>query len=144
MLAGVKPSSVTCPSQLAPDDTDIQGAAMHMARLYWERFPFITDWANVQGKTALHIAALRGSDEFVRVRIDGYTCDFADPDDTGRCCATSAQILIYPTFRGTPLFISEPTFCRRLDGTSLPMLPYLAQAHGVIFLSVHKLASNAS
>ena len=70
MLAGVRPNSVTGPSQLTPDDTDVQGAVMRMARLYWERFPFITDWANGQGKTALHIAALRGNDEFVRVRID--------------------------------------------------------------------------
>ena len=62
---------------MAADDTDIQGAAMRMARRYLDRFPFITDWCNSQGKTALHIAALRGSDEFVRVRY--YTRDFCRP-----------------------------------------------------------------
>ena len=39
-----------------------------MARLYYERFPFVLDWSNVQGKTSLHVAALKGSEEFVRVR----------------------------------------------------------------------------
>jgi hypothetical protein len=40
---------------------------MRMARQYWERFPFITDWSNLQGRTALHVAALKGSEDFVRV-----------------------------------------------------------------------------
>ena len=85
-----------------------------MTRLYCERYYWITDWTNIQGKTPLHIAALRGNDELVRVCMDDYTCDLTDFDDT-RCYATSVQILIYATSRGTPLFTSEPAFyCHRL------------------------------
>jgi hypothetical protein len=43
------------------------GAALRMARLYYERYPWILDWSNVQGKTALHMAALKGNEELVRV-----------------------------------------------------------------------------
>lgn len=39
-----------------------------MARRYYERYPFILDWSNLQGKTALHVAAIKGNEEFVRVR----------------------------------------------------------------------------
>jgi hypothetical protein len=60
------------PSRLTPDDADLQGATMRMARLYWGRYPFITDWANKQGRTPLHMAALRGSEGFVKVRVHPY------------------------------------------------------------------------
>jgi uncharacterized protein len=46
---------------------DINGAALRMARLYYDRYPWILDWSNVHGKTALHIAALKGNEELVRV-----------------------------------------------------------------------------
>lgn len=39
-----------------------------MAKLYYDRYPYIRDWANSQGKTALHAASMRGSEEVVRVR----------------------------------------------------------------------------
>lgn len=79
LLAGFKSTAVSNLNQLAPDNADAQGTAMRMARLYWDRFPFITDWCNAQGKTALHIAALRGSDEFVRMLCDlGADIDLSD------------------------------------------------------------------
>lgn len=68
LLAGVRGGSLSSMGRPSSDDTELQGAAMRMARLYWERFPFITDWANQQGKTPLHVASLRGSEDFVRVR----------------------------------------------------------------------------
>lgn len=48
---------------------DIMGAALRMARLYYDRYPWILDWSNIHGKTALHIAALKGNEELVRVRL---------------------------------------------------------------------------
>ena len=44
-----------------------------MAQLYLERYAFLLDWPNVQGMTALHQAALKGNEEFVRVRILAQT-----------------------------------------------------------------------
>ncbi|KAG8732558.1 hypothetical protein FRC12_019226 [Ceratobasidium sp. 428] len=46
-------------------------AHLRMARLYLERYAFLLDWPNVQGMTALHQAALKGNEEFVRVRLLG-------------------------------------------------------------------------
>lgn len=45
------------------------GAALRMAHLYHERYPFILEWSNVDGKTALHVAALKGNEDIVRVSI---------------------------------------------------------------------------
>lgn len=53
-------------SSRGPDP--LQEAALRMARSYHERFPFILDWSNVQGKTALHMASLKGNEDFVAVR----------------------------------------------------------------------------
>lgn len=47
---------------------DTTGAYLRMARLYYDRYNWILDWSNVHGKTALHIAALKGNEELVRVR----------------------------------------------------------------------------
>ena len=58
-------------SQSIPED--LSGAAVRMARLYYDRYSFILDWSNVHGKTALHVAALKGNEELVRVRT---TSDF--------------------------------------------------------------------
>ena len=49
-------------------ELELRGAAQRMARKYYERYPFILDWSNLQGKTALHVAAIKGNEEFVRVR----------------------------------------------------------------------------
>ena len=38
-----------------------------MAKLYYDRYPQIKDWANCQGKTALHAACMHGYEEIVRV-----------------------------------------------------------------------------
>ena len=43
------------------------GAALRMARMYFERYPFILEWSNVHGKTALHAAALKGNEELAAV-----------------------------------------------------------------------------
>lgn len=54
-------------------------AQMRMARLYFDRFPFTIDWSNMHGKTAMHNAALRGSDDFVRMLCDlGADIDLPD------------------------------------------------------------------
>ena len=43
------------------------GAALRMARMYYDRYPFILEWSNTQGKTALHTAALKGNEDLARV-----------------------------------------------------------------------------
>lgn len=48
------------------------GAALRMAKLYYERYPFILEWSNVQGKTALHAAALKGNEDLAQVRASIY------------------------------------------------------------------------
>jgi ankyrin repeat protein len=55
-------------SSSRPNNGDVMGAVLRMARLYYDRYPDILDWSNVHGKTALHIAALKGHEELVRVR----------------------------------------------------------------------------
>jgi uncharacterized protein len=51
----------------APSDPDFMGAVLRMARLYYDRYPFILDWSDSSGKTALHVAALKGNEELSRV-----------------------------------------------------------------------------
>lgn len=49
-------------------------ATLRMARLYYDRYQEeeILDWANSEGKTALHVAAAKGNEELVRVRTIRY------------------------------------------------------------------------
>ena len=54
------------------DHPDLNGAALRMARMYFERYPFILEWSNVQGKTALHVAALKGNEDLVLVSITRF------------------------------------------------------------------------
>ncbi|KAJ6539478.1 ankyrin repeat-containing domain protein [Mycena capillaripes] len=62
-----------------PNNVDVMGAALRMAQLYYDRYPDILDWSNVHGKTALHIAALKGHEELVRMLIDfGADVDLSD------------------------------------------------------------------
>ena len=67
LLAELRPGvqSLYCPEDGHPD---FMGAALRMARIYHERYPFILEWSNAEGKTALHVAALKGNEELVRVR----------------------------------------------------------------------------
>lgn len=64
LLADQKP---TAPSSYSTTSEDNTGAHLRMARLYYDRYTWILDWSNVHGKTALHIAALKGNEELVRV-----------------------------------------------------------------------------
>jgi uncharacterized protein len=60
---------------------------LRMARMYYDRYPFILDWSDSSGKTALHVAALKGNEELVKVRpfFSGY---FIYPRDSlPRCFA---------------------------------------------------------
>ncbi|EJD01422.1 ankyrin [Fomitiporia mediterranea MF3/22] len=61
---------------------DLMGAALRMARIYYERYPFILEWSNVQGKTALHAAALKGNEELAAMLCD-LGADFDLPDNLG-------------------------------------------------------------
>ena|SRR5882762_2053242 len=70
LLSDLKPPSVTSPYVSRPPDVDIVGAALRMSRMYYDRYTWILDWSNVQGKTALHIAALKGNEELVRVSVE--------------------------------------------------------------------------
>ncbi|THH32902.1 hypothetical protein EUX98_g1247 [Antrodiella citrinella] len=64
-----------------PSDHDFYSATLRMARLYFERYGDLLDWANVQGKTALHVAALKGNEDLVRMLCDfGADVDLADND----------------------------------------------------------------
>lgn len=45
-----------------------------MARMYYDRYPYLIDWSNVHGKTALHVAATKGNEEFVRVSYTRKMC----------------------------------------------------------------------
>ncbi|PPQ99068.1 hypothetical protein CVT24_003628 [Panaeolus cyanescens] len=58
---------------------DTTGAYLRMARLYYDRYNWILDWSNIHGKTALHIAALKGNEELVRMLCDlGADIDLSD------------------------------------------------------------------
>ena len=66
LLADFKPP-VTTPYRSPSNDCYASGAALRMAKLYYDRYQYIRDWANLQGKTALHVASMRGNEEIVRV-----------------------------------------------------------------------------
>ncbi|KAF8681374.1 ankyrin repeats [Rhizoctonia solani] len=52
---------------------------LRMAQLYLERYAFLLDWPNMQGMSALHQAALKGNEAFVRMLLDmGAFLDQAD------------------------------------------------------------------
>lgn len=50
-----------------PSDHEFFSANLRMARLYYDHYPDILEWANVEGKTPLHVAAMKGNEELVRV-----------------------------------------------------------------------------
>jgi gamma-glutamylcysteine synthetase len=67
LLADQKPAQSS--SYISSETEDHSRAYLRMARLYYERYTWVLDWSNTQGKTALHIAALKGNEELVRVSI---------------------------------------------------------------------------
>jgi hypothetical protein len=71
LLADQKPPAAN-PYASQSTSEDVTGASLRMARLYYDRYSWILDWSNVHGKTALHMASLKGNEELVRVR--GYSC----------------------------------------------------------------------
>ncbi|KAF7301800.1 ANK-REP-REGION domain-containing protein [Mycena indigotica] len=61
------------------NSADVKGAALRMARMYYDRYPDILDWSNIHGKTALHLASLKGHEELVRMLCDfGADVDLSD------------------------------------------------------------------
>ena len=107
LLSDLKPSSSTSPYQSRPPDVDIVGAALRMSKLYYDRYTWILDWSNVHGKTALHVAALKGNEELVRVGMGFLSFERKLTLSASRCCATLAQTLICPTTKATHHCISE-------------------------------------
>lgn len=66
LLAEAKPPLIGL-SNSGSSDQEFYGATLRMARLYYDRYPETRDWANADGKTALHIASQKGNEELVRV-----------------------------------------------------------------------------
>lgn len=87
-------------------DPDLMDAALRMARLYYDRYTFILDWSNSQGRTALHTAALKGNEELVRVRGYYYLFIFISFICVPRCFVTSGQILTLRTTKAALLYTS--------------------------------------
>ncbi|KAI9466870.1 ankyrin [Lactarius psammicola] len=76
LLADIKPPST---GLYASSDPDVIGSALRMARMYYDRYPFILDWSDSSGRTALHVAALKGNEELVRMLCDlGADFDLSD------------------------------------------------------------------
>ena len=69
LLAELRPGS-TNPYYSTSGHPDLLGAALRMSQLYYNRYPFHLEWSNTQGKSALHVAALKGNEELVRVRYE--------------------------------------------------------------------------
>jgi uncharacterized protein len=67
LLAEAKPPLVV-PYSYGPTEQEFYGATLRMARLYYDRHQDTLDWANADGRTALHIAAQRGNEELAQVR----------------------------------------------------------------------------
>ncbi|CAK5275500.1 unnamed protein product [Mycena citricolor] len=66
-------------SSSRPNSAEFMGAALRMARMYYDRYPDILDWSNVHGRTALHTAALKGHEELARMLCDfGADVDLSD------------------------------------------------------------------
>ncbi len=68
LLAETKPPPLDPYASSAVRYDDMSSAILRMARLYTDRYPKTLDWSNIQGRTALHFAALKGNEELARVR----------------------------------------------------------------------------
>ncbi|KAF4602092.1 hypothetical protein EYR40_005294 [Pleurotus pulmonarius] len=82
LLADYQPPVQNPYMSRSANSEDLIGAALRMARLYYDRYPNILDWSNVSGRTALHIAALKGHEEMVRMFCD-LGADFDLSDNSG-------------------------------------------------------------
>jgi hypothetical protein len=75
---------------------DFNSATLRMARLYYDRYqPLVQnllDWSNVQGRTALHLAAIKGNEDLVRVGIHGFLREDQSNLTLIRCFASSELI----------------------------------------------------
>ncbi|KAG8881791.1 hypothetical protein FRB97_009126 [Tulasnella sp. 331] len=79
LLAGVRGPPE---NSIQGKDYDLQDTALRMAQMYYERYPYLIDWSNVHGKTAMHVAATKGNEGFVRMFCD-LGADFDLPDLQG-------------------------------------------------------------
>ncbi|KAF8745970.1 hypothetical protein AX14_004264 [Amanita brunnescens Koide BX004] len=70
LLAETKPPPPDPYAPSAMQHEDMSGAILRMARLYIDRYPKTLDWSNMQGRTALHFAALKGNEELARLFCD--------------------------------------------------------------------------
>ncbi|KAF8639913.1 hypothetical protein AX17_001164 [Amanita inopinata Kibby_2008] len=70
LLAETKPPPPDLYAVQSMHQQDMSSAILRMARLYIERFPRILDWSNMQGRTALHLAALKGNEELAKMFCD--------------------------------------------------------------------------
>ena len=84
LLADIKPPST---GLYAYSDPDFIGSALRMARMYYDRYPFILDWSDSSGRTALHVAALKGNEELVRVRFLSFLIFYHLEHPPLRCSA---------------------------------------------------------
>ncbi|KAL0067555.1 Target of rapamycin complex 2 subunit avo2 [Marasmius tenuissimus] len=85
LLADQKASALSPYSSSISTTGDSMRAAMRMARLYFDYYPKTIHWANIHGKTALHVAALSGNEELVRVvqLLIERGCIYAAKNDEG-------------------------------------------------------------
>ena len=89
LLAEARPPP-SYPQSNGSSEQDFLGATLRMARMYIDRYPDILDWANMEGKTALHVAALKGNEELVRVslwRSFPFSVDCSHPSQLRRADA---------------------------------------------------------
>ncbi|KAG7096810.1 hypothetical protein E1B28_004218 [Marasmius oreades] len=71
MLLADQKSSLSSPYAISGSTNgDAMRAALRMARLYYDHYPKTIHWANIHGRTALHVAALKGNEELVRMLCD--------------------------------------------------------------------------
>ncbi|KAF7966010.1 hypothetical protein HWV62_40491 [Athelia sp. TMB] len=81
LLADLTAPTTSSPYATRPD-IDSVGAGLRMSRMYYDRYPWILDWSNTHGKTALHIASLKGNEELVTMLCD-LGADFNLSDNKG-------------------------------------------------------------
>ena len=98
LLADIKPPLT---SLYACSNPEFMGAALRMARMYYDRYPFILDWSDSSGKTALHVAALKGNEELARVCPFPMITLFIPQLSPSRCCAIWGPTLTCLTIKET-------------------------------------------